>query len=81
MEEQETIEPESTKKENKFEIQENDNKIKIEINNDEIIFTIMIGISYYKFIRKYKYDKIKKELDLLEYKDIEKIYYYLIKSK
>ena len=81
MEEQETIEPEYKEIKKEHIIQINDNKIKIEINNDEIIFTIMIGISYYKYIRKYKYDKIKKELVLLEYKDIEKIYYYLIKSK
>ena len=82
MEEQETIEPEylNIKKEYIMQIND-DNKIKIEINNDEISFIVIIGISYYQYIRKYKSDEIKKELEILEYNNIEQIYDYLIKCE
>ena len=66
------------KKEYKMKI--NDDKLRIEINNDEIIFILIIGISNYKYIKKYKYEEIKEELKL-EYKDIKEIYEYLIKSE
>ena len=81
MEKQEIIKiiDEQLKKEYILEI--NDNTLKIEINNNEIIFILMIGISYYKYIKKYKYDEIIKELDLSEYKDLKKVYNYLIKSE
>ena len=80
MGDKETITPEYVEINTEYNIKINDNKLKIEIKNDEIIFTL-IGISFYKYIKKYKYDEITKELDLLEYNnDIEKIYEYLIKS-
>ena len=79
--EQETIEPEYIEMKKAYEIQINDNKIKIEMNNDEITFIMILGISYYKYIKKYTKDEIKKELDIYENMSIEKIYNYLIKSK
>ena len=81
MAEQETIiaEYEDIKKE--YEIKINNDKIRIEINNDEIIFILMIGLSYYKYIKKYKYEEIIKEFDLLDIKDIKEVYEYLIRSK
>ena len=81
MEVQETIRPESEPINKKYEIKKNNNKIIIEKNNDEIIFKLNIGISYYKYIKKYKFEEIKKELDLLKYKDINEVYKYLIKNE
>ena len=40
----------------------------------------MIGISNYKYIKKYKYEELKKVL-ILDYKDIKEVYEYLIKSE
>ena len=81
MEEQETITPEYEEIKKEYEIEINDNKLKIEINNDEILFILNMGISYYKYIKKYKYEELIKELNILEYKDIKNIYEYLIKSE
>ena len=80
MSEQETIESEYIDNE-EFEIKINDNKLKIELNNDEIKFTLMIGISRYKYIKNYKYDEIMKELNFSQYKNLKEIYNYLIKNK
>ena len=82
MEEQETPgfeENEEIKKE--YEIKINDNKLRIEINNNEISFILIMGISYYKYIKEYKYEEIIKELEILNYKDIKEVYEYLIKSE
>ena len=81
MEEPETITPEYEEIKEEYEIKVNDNKLRIEIKNDEIIFILIIDISYYKYIKKYKYEEIKKELELLEYKDMKEIYEYLIRSE
>ena len=72
------IEPEYIEKKKEIVKTINDNKIKIVLNEDEIRFIIMIGISYYKYVREYKYEDIRKELNI---KDIENIYEYLIKSE
>ena len=68
MVEQETITPEYEEIKKEYEIKINDNKIRIEINNDEIIFILIIGLSYYKYIKKYKYEEIIKELEIIKYK-------------
>ena len=82
MEEQETISPEYEEIKKEYEIKiNNNNNLRIEINNDKIIFTLIIGISYYKYIKKYKYDEIIKELDMLEHKNINEVYDFLIKSE
>ena len=78
--EQDTIESEYIEKKKEFVKRVNDNKIKIVLNVDEIKFILMIGISLYKYIREYKYEDIKKELDILNCKDIENIYDYLVNS-
>ena len=39
----------------------------------------MIGISYYKYIKEYKYEEIQKEI--VDIKEIEKIYEYLLNSE
>ena len=63
-----------------YEMKINDDKLKIEINNNEIAFMLIIGISNYKYIKEYKYEEIKKELKL-DYKDIKEIFEYLKKSE
>ena len=61
MEEQETITPEYEEINKEYEMKVNDNKLRIEINNDEIIFILIIDISYYKYIKKYEYEEIKNQ--------------------
>ena len=80
MEEQEIIEPEYEEIKEEYEIKINGNKLRIEINNNKIIFILIIGISYYKYIKEYKYKEIIKEL-VLDYKDMKEVYKYLIKSE
>ena len=58
---EEIITPEYELINKEYEIKINDNKIRIEINNDEIIIILIIGISYYKYIKKYKYEEIIKD--------------------
>ena len=81
MEEQETISQEYEEIKEEYEIKIGDNKLKIEINNNEIIFILIIGLSYFKYIKRYKYNEIKKELNILDNKDIKYVYNYLIKSE
>ena len=63
-----------------YKIKINDNKLRIEMINDEIIFILLIDLSY-KYIKKYKYNEIINELNLKENKDIKELYLYLIKSE
>ena len=78
MSDQDTIEPEYIEKKKEIVKTINDNKIKIVLNKDEIRFIIMIGISFYQYVREYKYEDIKKDLNI---KDIDNIYEYLMKSE
>ena len=81
MAEKELLTPEKEQINKRFEIKINNNKLRIEINNDEIIFTLIIGLSSYKYLKKLKYEEIIKELEILNYKDIKEVYDYLIKSE
>ena len=75
------MEDHQTKESNYFEVKINNNTLRIEINNDKIIFILITGISYYKYIREFNYEEAVKELNLFEYKDIHDIYNYLIKNE
>ena len=77
----ETIEPEFEEMNQTYEKRFNDNKFKIEIKSDYIIFTLIKGLSYYKLIKEYSYDEIIKELDINGYHNLKEVYEYLIKSK
>ena len=46
-----TIEPESIEKKKEYIKTIDDNKIKIVLNEDEIKFIVIIGISYYNYIK------------------------------
>ena len=81
MEEQKIITPEYEDIKEEYEIKINNNKLKIEINNDEIIFLLIKGLTYFKYIKRYKYEEIIKELNILENNDIKSVYNYLIKSE
>ena len=48
MEEPETIEPETIEIKKEHEIRIDDNKIKIEMDNNEIIFTLIVDLSFNK---------------------------------
>jgi hypothetical protein len=41
-----------------FEIKSNNNNLRIEINNDKLIFLLTTDISYYKYMKEYYYDEI-----------------------
>ena len=58
MEESETKDMEyvENKKENEIEI--DDNRRRIEMNNNEIIFTLIINLSLNKYIKRFKIDGI-----------------------
>jgi hypothetical protein len=80
--EQEVIEQKYN--ENKKEIVKiinDNNKIKILLNEEKIKFIITTGISYFKYISEYKCEDISKFLDILDNKEIENIYDYLVKSE
>ena len=59
-------EPETIEIKREHEIRIDDNKIRIEMNNNEIIFTLIIDLSFNKYIKRYKYDSFKKEFEFEE---------------
>ena len=71
--EQETIKPETIEIKKGHEIRIDDNKIRIEMSNNEIIYTLIIDLSFNKYIKRYKYNTFKKEFE-----DIKEIYNNLI---
>ena len=81
MEEPETIEPEYLDIKKEYEIKIEDNKIKIEMNNNEIIFSLYIDLSYYKYIKIFKYDEFINNYVISKEKDINKIYNEIINYK
>ena len=73
MEKPETIE---IKKEHEIRIE--DNKIRIEMNNNEIIFTLIMDLSFNKYIKRYKHEEFKKEFGIPKEVDIKYRYNDLI---
>ena len=73
----------TSKKKKVYELNYEDKKynFEIEVNNDELIFTLtkLSEISYYNYIRKYNYNEITNDLNLSKdiYNNIEKIFEYL----
>jgi chromosome segregation ATPase len=57
-----------------------DNNLRIIMNNDEIIFFVVLGLPSFNYIKTYKYNEIIKELNIPECKDIEEVFDYLMKS-
>ncbi len=76
------IEPEPMRKE--FVKRIDDNKIKIVLDEEEryqIKFVMTKGLSFYKYIREFTFKEITKELDILNIRDMENLYDYLVKSE
>ena len=73
----------TSKKKKVYELNYEDKKynFEIEVNNNELIFTLtkLSEISYYNYIGKYNYNEITKDLNLSIdiYNNIEKIFEYL----
>ena len=78
MDEPETIEPQYIEIKKEHEIKVDDNKIRIELNNNEIIFSLIINLSFNKYIKRFKYDEFRKKYDISEKKDLKEIYNDLI---
>jgi len=55
------------------EIRIDDNKIRIEMNNKEIIYSLIIDISFNKYIKRFSHDVFRKEFELEEV-DIKEIW-------
>ena len=81
MEEPETIEPEYLDIKKEYEIKIEDNKIRIEMNNHEIIFSLFIDLSFNKYIKIFKYDEFINTYEISKEKDINKIYNEIINYK
>ena len=81
MEEPETIEPEYLDIKKEYEIKIDDNKIRIEMNKDEIIFSLFIDLSFNKYIKRFKYDEFIKIYGISKDKDINEIFDDIIKYK
>ena len=63
MEQPETIEPEYIKIKKEHEIKIGNNKIRIELNNNDIIFSLIIDLSFNKYIKRFKHDEFQKHLN------------------
>ena len=74
MEEPETIEPETIEMKKEHEIRIDDNKIRIEMNDNEIIFTLIIDLSFNKYIKRYKHDAFKKDFKISKEENILNVY-------
>ena len=66
-------EPEYLEIKKEHEIRIDDNKIRIEMNNNEIIFTLIIDLSFNKYIKRYKHESFKKEFEITKEESL-KIY-------
>ena len=78
MDEPETIEPQYVEIKKEHEIIVDDNKIRIEMNNNEIIFSLIINLSFNKYIKRFKYDEFIEKYEISKKKDIKEIYNDLI---
>ena len=78
MEEPKTIEPEYLEIKKEHEIRIDDNKIRIEMNNNEIIFTLIIDLYFNKYIKRYKHDSFKKEFEIRKEESMINVYNDLI---
>ena len=78
MEEPEIIEPEINAIKEEHEIKIDDNKMRIEMNNNEIIFTLIIDLSFNKYIKRYKHDSFKKDFEIPKEESMINVYNELI---
>ena len=74
----EAIEPELNEI---YEKRIDDNKLKIEIQNYNIKFTLIKALSLYKYIKDYRYKEFINQLNINKCKNIKEVYEYLITSE
>ncbi len=79
----ETIGKECEELNEAYEKRVDDNKLRIEVQYDNIKFILLKELSHYKYIKEYTYEEIIKELDINynEYHNIKELYEYLKKSE
>ena len=65
---------EELKLKNRHEIKIDDNRLSIEMNNEEFVFTLYIGLTFYKYIRIFKHEEFIKEYDILDEMDLNYLY-------
>ena len=78
MEEPEIIEPEINAIKEEHEIKIDDNKMRIEMNNNVIIFSLIIDLSFNKYIKRFKHDELRKLFDMSKIYDLKDLYNILI---
>ena len=71
-------EPEIINIKKEHEIRIEDNKIRIEMNNNEIIFTLIMDLSFNKYIKRYKHESFKKEFKIPKEETMKNTYNKLI---
>ena len=83
MEEQEVKEPKHVEVNKEFEKKIDENKIKIKMKKNEIMFIVNISLSFYKYVKRFKYNEIIEELklDKNNYKNLKQLYIYLTERK
>ena len=64
-----------------YEIRIDDNKIIIEMNNNEIIFSLILDLSFNKYIKRFKHNIFIKEFEISEEEDLKDIYNEIINSE
>ena len=72
MDESENIKPGKVEIKEEHEIKIDDNKIRIEMNNNEIIFSLTIDLSFNKYIKKFKHDEFRKKFVISEERDLKR---------
>jgi len=78
MDESENIKPGQVEIKEEHEIKIDDNKIRIEMNNNEIIFSLIIDLSFNKYIKKFKHDEFRKKFVISEERDLKEMFNDLI---
>ena len=81
MEEAETIEPECLEINEEHEIRIDDNKMVVEMNDNEIIFSLILDLSFNKYIKRFKHNIFIKEFEISEEEDLKDIYNEIINSE
>ena len=60
------------------EIRIDDNKIRIEMSKEEIIFSLFFDLSFVKYFQRFKLDEFRKIYKITEEKDLKEIFNDLI---
>ena len=73
MEEPETIELEREEIKREYEIKVDDNKLRIEMNDSDIIFSLIIDLSFNKYIQIFKHDEFREKFKISEHRNIKEV--------